>query len=332
MHMKMKNLAVAMTFIALSANADIYMAGDSTMCNYPARQYPKWGWGQALGEFMKNPDQLHNWAIGGRSARSFKEEGRWQKLMDALKPEDSVIVAFGHNDSNRGKTERYSTPEEFKERMKAFATEVRAKGAEIVFATSVPHSGGLSKDAEGKTHMRASAAGLGPYVAATLKAGEELKVPVIDLNDFGRVHFEEIGMDKAMKYYMRIEPNEYLAFPNGCGDGCHLRDTGAFCFAKKMVEEAFARNLPIAKYFKPVDEVKHALVGYAGPGTKVKPIKDDFSKEEIGYANEDGTPYDPYFGDWRAEMRDLERHARSIGEKNPRAWAAAEFRRRHPKK
>ena len=30
------------------ASADIYMAGDSTMCNYnPAKQYPQQGWGRA---------------------------------------------------------------------------------------------------------------------------------------------------------------------------------------------------------------------------------------------------------------------------------------------
>ena len=324
-------LAGSLLLVTSVASADIYMAGDSTMCNYPAYQYPKWGWGQALAEFMKNPDELHNWAVGGRSARSFKAEGRWQAILDALKPGDSVIVAFGHNDCVPAKADRYSTPEQFIEILKGFAEDVRAKKAEIIFATSVPHSAGISKDAEGVTHVRASAAGIGPYVAATVKAGEEAKVPVINLNEYGRIGFEKLGADKAFKLYMLIEPKEYLAFPNGCHDGCHLRDTGAYFFAKAAVRDAFKNKLQIVKHFKPVSEVKHATVGYAGPGTVTKP-KDDFSKDEVEYANADGTPYDPYFGDWRAEMRDLERHARSQGEANPRAWAAAEYRRRHSAK
>ena len=74
------------------ASADIYMAGDSTMCNYnPAKQYPQQGWGQALALFMKDPSRLHNKAVGGRSAKSFKAEGRWQSIVDALKPGDCVI-------------------------------------------------------------------------------------------------------------------------------------------------------------------------------------------------------------------------------------------------
>ena len=86
------------------ASADIYMAGDSTMCNYnPAKQYPQQGWGQALALFMKDPSRLHNKAVGGRSAKSFMAEGRWQSIVDALKPGDWVIIAFGHNDADKAK-------------------------------------------------------------------------------------------------------------------------------------------------------------------------------------------------------------------------------------
>ena len=47
-----------------AARADIYMAGDSTMCNYPSRAYPQQGWGQALALYMKEPKILHNSAVG----------------------------------------------------------------------------------------------------------------------------------------------------------------------------------------------------------------------------------------------------------------------------
>ena len=102
---KMTVLA-SIAIAAFVANADIYMAGDSTMCNYnPAKQYPQQGWGQALALYMKDSSKLHNWAVGGRSAKSFKAEGRWQKIVDSLKPGDWVVAAFGHNDANKAKKE-----------------------------------------------------------------------------------------------------------------------------------------------------------------------------------------------------------------------------------
>ena len=140
--------------------ADLYLAGDSTMCNYADRQYPQQGWGQALARYMKNPDMLHNWAVGGRSAKSYKAEGCWQKIVDALKPGDFVIIAFGHNDANKAKTDRYSTPADYKELMRGFAADVKGKRATLVFATSIPHSGGITKDKDGTTKVRGSAAGL----------------------------------------------------------------------------------------------------------------------------------------------------------------------------
>lgn len=39
-----------------------------------------------------------NNAIGGRSARSFTVEGRFQSIIDVVQPNDIVIIEFGHND------------------------------------------------------------------------------------------------------------------------------------------------------------------------------------------------------------------------------------------
>ena len=145
--MTLRTLMVLFAVIAATgaARADVYMAGDSTMCNYPSRAYPQQGWGQALALYMKDPSTLNNWAVGGRSVRSFKNEGRWEKIVAALKPGDYVIIAFGHNDANKSKKERYSTPDEYKMFMRSFAEDVRAKGATPVFVTSIPHSGEIGR-------------------------------------------------------------------------------------------------------------------------------------------------------------------------------------------
>ena len=267
--------------------ADLFLAGDSTMCNYQDRQYPQQGWGQALYRFMKDPSKLHNKAIGGRSAKSFKAEGRWQGIVDELKRGDFVIVAFGHNDANKAKTDRYSTKEDYKALMKGFADDVKAKGATIVYATSIPHSGGVTKDDAGVTHVRGSAAGIGPYMDATRELGKELGIEVLDLNAYACEKFAELGQDAVFKLYMRIAPGEYERFPNGNGDGCHTRDTGADFFARAAVTMCRERKLPVAALFKDPADVPLRPIGFDGKPTDSIVRADDFSKEEIAYANSD---------------------------------------------
>jgi len=284
---KMAVLA-SIAIAAFVANADIYMAGDSTMCNYnPAKQYPQQGWGQALALYMKDSSKLHNWAVGGRSAKSFKAEGRWQKIVDSLKPGDWVVVAFGHNDANKAKKERYSSPDDYKAIMRSFVEDVRAKGASPVLATSIPHSGGFSEK-DGVMRVRGGAAGIGPYVAKTRELAAEMDVPLLDLNRFAVDTLQKLGLEKANALYMRIKPGEYKRLPEGLKDGCHTRDTGAYFYSSAAVQMAREQKLKICELFKPEDEVAFEPYPWGGPGGNVKPLKDDFSEEEIPYAGAAG--------------------------------------------
>ena len=43
-----------------------------------------------------------NNAIGGRSARSFTEEGRFTTIINTVKAGDFVVIEFGHNDGSAG--------------------------------------------------------------------------------------------------------------------------------------------------------------------------------------------------------------------------------------
>ena len=288
--MTLRTLMVLFAVIAATgaARADIYMAGDSTMCNYPSRAYPQQGWGQALALYMKDPSILHNWAIGGRSVRSFKNEGRWEKIVAALKPGDYVIIAFGHNDANKSKKERYSTPDEYKMFMRSFAEDVRAKGATPVFATSIPHSGGFAEK-DGVMTVRGSAAGIGAYVEKTRELGKEMGVDVLDLNRYAVENLPKLGIVGAKKLYMLIDKGEYDRFPDGKRDGCHTRDTGAFWYATAAVRLAREQKLGIASLFKEEKDVSFSPIPKSGPGASTTSLKDDFSAEEVPYANEKAT-------------------------------------------
>lgn len=54
------------------------------------------GWGQYLQYSLTIP--VVNEAAGGRSARSYTREGRFETIAGLVKSGDFVIIEFGHND------------------------------------------------------------------------------------------------------------------------------------------------------------------------------------------------------------------------------------------
>lgn len=141
----------------------LWLVGDSTVnIGGASGERPMRGWGQELGAFL-NPAKINlvNRAIGGRSSRTFYTEGRWQKVLDELKTGDWVIIQFGHNDVGhldarskfRGSVKSIGDETESVTRedgtvevvhsygwyLKTFARTARAKGANVVLCSPIPH-------------------------------------------------------------------------------------------------------------------------------------------------------------------------------------------------
>ena len=121
------------------------------------------GWGERIKPFF-DPNKINvvNDAIGGRSARTYYTEGRWQKVAEVLKPGDYVIIQFGHNDQGRigdpvnkhradgpglgaetvadtladGTQEQVHT---FGWYMAQFVTAAEAHGATVIVCSPIPH-------------------------------------------------------------------------------------------------------------------------------------------------------------------------------------------------
>ena len=83
---------------AATAKPTLFIIGDSTV-KIGGRDNPQRGWGEELWRhFDHERIDIENHAIGGRSSRTFRTEGRWQAVLDAAKPGDFVLMQFGHND------------------------------------------------------------------------------------------------------------------------------------------------------------------------------------------------------------------------------------------
>src|SRR5688500_14571549 len=67
----------------------IVLAGDSTVTD-------KQGWGPGFKALLRDDVECINLAKGGRSSKSFRNEGLWDQVL-AAKP-DFVLIQFGHND------------------------------------------------------------------------------------------------------------------------------------------------------------------------------------------------------------------------------------------
>jgi lysophospholipase L1-like esterase len=148
--------------IANGALPTFHIVGDSTVKS-GGTGAGLWGWGERITPFFDTTKiNVVNHAIGGRSARTFFNEGRWQKVLDVTKPGDFVIIQFGHNDQGRigdpamkgrpdGKgigdeTVQDAKPDGTKELvhtfgwyMAKFTTDAQAKGAMVILVSPIPH-------------------------------------------------------------------------------------------------------------------------------------------------------------------------------------------------
>src|SRR5579872_3158165 len=74
----------------------LYIVGDSTVHN---PSHGEQGWGDVIGKYFDPAKiRVENHALGGRSSRTFRTQGWWDKVLSTSQPGDFVIIQMGHND------------------------------------------------------------------------------------------------------------------------------------------------------------------------------------------------------------------------------------------
>jgi lysophospholipase L1-like esterase len=193
----------------------IVLVGDSTVTD-------KSGWGLGFKCFLTDQAECVNTAVGGRSSKSFINEGRWEKAL-ALKG-DYYLIQFGHNDEPGKGPERETDPNTtYIEFMSRYVDETRAIGAKPVLVTSLVRRQ-WDKSGDGKINSS-----LIPYVDAVRKLAAEKKVPVVDLHASSKELCEQWGKDKCYEFSPVKGTNQF--------DNTHLNATGSVIFARLVVAE-----------------------------------------------------------------------------------------------
>jgi lysophospholipase L1-like esterase len=195
----------------------LYIIGDSTVKNGTGKgEKDMWGWGSFMADrFDTTRIAVQNHAIGGRSSRTFITEGRWDRILEQLKPGDFVIMQFGHNDAGplddtaraRGTIKGigedssaiYNPIRKVNEvvhtygwYMRKYINDTKAKGAVPIVCSPVPR--GDFKD--GKT-VRANES-YGGWASAVAKAGNAFFIP---LNDLIADQYDVLGADSVKKFF-----------------------------------------------------------------------------------------------------------------------------------
>jgi lysophospholipase L1-like esterase len=226
----------------------VFIAGDSTAANKEVKAFPETGWGMPFAYFFDSTVAVDNRAKNGRSTRTFISEGLWQKLIDDVKEGDYVFIQFGHNDESKEKTDRYTTPEEYKANLGRFITETRNKKANPVLLTPVSRRQFDSVGNVRQTHLI--------YSALAREVAAQYKVPLIDMDELSRGLLQKFGPDNSKLLFMQLEPGEHPNYPEGRNDNTHFNELGARKIAELVLQGVRDLKLELASHIRPPLEIK----------------------------------------------------------------------------
>lgn len=221
----------------------VWMIGDSTMSIKDVKAYPETGWGMPFAHFFDSTIEVDNRAKNGRSTKSFREEGLWTPVLNGLQEGDYVFIQFGHNDENRQKAERYSTPEEFRANLGRYVSEAKERKAIPILLTPVSRR---SFDSTGKlreTH---------PVYADIVKDVARTEgVLLIDLNEKTKALLQQMGPDGSKLLFNHLLPGEHPNYPDGKKDDTHFNELGARLVAELVWQQLLQSDLELKNHPAP---------------------------------------------------------------------------------
>ena len=243
----------------------VFMIGDSTMANKSLKNGNKErGWGMALPCYFDEGIRVENHAVNGRSSKSFVDEGRWQKVVDRIKPGDYVFIQFGHNDE-KSNPDRHTDPgTTFDENLRKFVRETRDKGGIPVLFSCVVRRNFMKEapkndDDEALRNTTGQTKGSktaeegdvlvdthGDYRFSPRNVASEMGVAFVDANKITHDLEQGLGREQSKKLHMWFYPGEEPSVPKGRQDNTHYNVYGAHVVAR-LLAGAVAEEVPALK-------------------------------------------------------------------------------------
>jgi len=227
-----------------SKQITIFMIGNSTMANKPFKDgNPEKGWGQVFPIYFNEGVSIENYAVNGRSTKSFIDEGRWENVLNKIKPGDYVIIEFGHNDEKKDDPKRFADANSnYRWNLEKFVDETRQKNGIPILATPIVRRRFDENGNFYDTH--------GDYPKVVREVAFEKEVILIDLHKKSEELLTQYGKKNSRKLFLHIEPGEYSSLPNGLSDDTHFSPDGAFRICDLVAEEIRLLIEELAQYLK----------------------------------------------------------------------------------
>jgi lysophospholipase L1-like esterase len=198
----------------------LFLVGDSIMKTGSGNgESGRWGWGSEIVPlFDSTKVHVYNEGRGGRSSRSYIEEGLWSAVLARLEPGDFVIIQFGHNDAANSQaypdrtslkgsgdeTQDAENSETGKKTLlhtygwylRQYVEGARAKGATAIICSPVPRNTWI----DGKIKR-----GFDGYAQWAADAAKSSGVPFIDLNSLAADRYDVLGQANMRQYFADLQ-------------------------------------------------------------------------------------------------------------------------------
>ena len=203
----------------------IFLVGDSTVCDQPGDPYS--GWGQQLPQYLRKGLSVANYADSGESTVTYLSNPQlWATVQPLIRPGDLVLVQLAHND----KTTDEAT---YRANLEALVAGVREKGGRPVLVTPIVRRW-FSADGTLNNDIALLVNGLGVNHPAVIRSVAEAEdVPLIDLTAKTKALVESLGTEGSKALYLYNEKR----------DNTHTSVHGATVYASLVRDELVARHL-----------------------------------------------------------------------------------------
>ena len=211
----------------------VYIAGDSTVQTYDESCIPQAGWGQFVFNYFTTNVEFINHSIGGRSSKSFVNEGRLNSILKTIGKDDYLLIQMGHNDATKDKPERYTEPDvEYKKFLKMYVDGARKNGAIPILITPV-----ATLNFDGKHFIN----DFPEYCISMKQFALQENIKCIDLMEKSLEYFTLAGYDESYEMFM--------ASVNAV-DYTHFTKKGAKRIASIVSEEIVKADAVFSNYKK----------------------------------------------------------------------------------
>ena len=244
----------------------IFIIGDSTAANKDiSGGKQERGWGMALQCFFDDNILVDNHAVNGRSSLSFINEGRWEKVLQKMRPGDYVIIQFGHNDE-KPKADRHTDPgSTFDYNLAKYVRETREHGGIPVLMNCVVRRNFFvnapANDDDEKLRTTTFKDGVkmiegdslidthGLYRVAPRDVAKRMNVHFVDANQITHDLEQGLGTEASKKLHMWFLPGQEPSVPKGRQDNTHYNVYGAHQVAR-LLADALCEEVPLLRKYR----------------------------------------------------------------------------------